>query len=330
MYFRINNGATEATTHTVTLNNTAMGIPTEYMASETESFADTTWLTYIVASSFTLSSGDGAKTVYFKVKNANGESAVVSDGITLKEYPVVSSFQVNNGAVETTSRTVTLDNTATGNPTEYMASETESFADATWLTYTAAPDFTLSSGGGVKTVFFKVKNASGESAVASDTITFKELPVVTAFQINNGAVDTTSRKVTINSTATGSPTQYMASESATFVRAKWKAYKGVPKFKLSASKGEKTVYFKVKNDTGESAVVSDTITLKAALAADAGIDQMVRRGSVVTLDGSRSFSFEENVPLTYQWSFVSLPSGMGSLLSDPQVGQSNFYPQKTG
>ena len=34
---------------------------------------------------FTLSASNGIKTVYFKVKNANGESPVVSDTITLKK-----------------------------------------------------------------------------------------------------------------------------------------------------------------------------------------------------------------------------------------------------
>ena len=70
----------------------------------------------------------------------------------------------------------------------------------------------------------------------------------------------------------------MASESPTFIRGTWKAYAGAPRFTLSASKGIKTVYFKVKNDKGV-AVVSDSITLKKALAAvvaDAGIDQLAQ------------------------------------------------------
>ena len=86
--------------------------------------------------------------------------------------------------------------------------------------------------------------------------------VVSIFQINNGAAGTTSRKVTLNNTATDSPTHYMASESPTFKRATWKAYTEAPRFRLSASKGVKTVYFKVKNAKGESSVVNDSITLK--------------------------------------------------------------------
>jgi len=76
--------------------------------------------------------------------------------------PTVTSFQIDNGAAETTSHTVTLNNTATGIPTHYMASESASFTGATWQTYAAAPPFTLSPGDGAKTVHFKVGNANGE------------------------------------------------------------------------------------------------------------------------------------------------------------------------
>ena len=57
---------------------------------------------------------------------------------------------------------------------------------------------------------------------------------------------------------------------------------------------------------------------------------MARKGSVVTLDGSRSFSSEENVPLAYEWSFISLPSGVGSLLSDSQSVNPTFTLKRQG
>jgi len=82
----------------------------------------------------------------------------------------VTSLAINNGAASTASRTVTLNNACTGSPTQYMAWESSSFSGATWQTYSTAPSFTLSSGNGTKTVYFKVKNASGESNSASDTI----------------------------------------------------------------------------------------------------------------------------------------------------------------
>lgn len=88
--------------------------------------------------------------------------------------PSLTWFAISNGAVETTIRTVTLNNACTGSPTQYIASESSSFAGATWQTYDTAPSFTLSPGNGTKTVYFKVKNEAGESSVASDTITLNE------------------------------------------------------------------------------------------------------------------------------------------------------------
>ncbi|HQL96488.1 MAG TPA: formylglycine-generating enzyme family protein, partial [Candidatus Hydrogenedentes bacterium] len=89
--------------------------------------------------------------------------------------PVVTAFAVNSGAATTTSPVVTLDNTATGSPAQYMASESPTFSGASWAAYGVSPLFTLSAGvGGVKTVYFKVRNAAlAESGVVSDTIDLK-------------------------------------------------------------------------------------------------------------------------------------------------------------
>jgi formylglycine-generating enzyme len=83
--------------------------------------------------------------------------------------PVITSLAINNGAVLTTNRTVTLNNTCTGNPTQYQASESPEFSGAAWLSYSASPSFTLSAKGS-QTVYFKVKNVIGESVVMSDSI----------------------------------------------------------------------------------------------------------------------------------------------------------------
>lgn len=84
--------------------------------------------------------------------------------------PVLASFSINSGAATTNSQTVTLNNTATCSPTHYMASESSNFSGASWQTYSASPSFTLSSGCGMKTVYLKLKNASGESNVMNDTV----------------------------------------------------------------------------------------------------------------------------------------------------------------
>ncbi|MCP4694363.1 MAG: Ig-like domain-containing protein, partial [Desulfobacterales bacterium] len=82
--------------------------------------------------------------------------------------PLVESFAVNNGEAVAEDRTATLNNVASGAPTHYMAGEFPDFANASWLEYSPAPTFLLSEGAGLKTVYFKVKNDSGESDALSD------------------------------------------------------------------------------------------------------------------------------------------------------------------
>lgn len=105
--------------------------------------------------------------------------------------PTVSSFAINNGSETATSLTVTLNNTCTNSPAYYMASESSSFTGASWQTYSTAPSFTLSSGGGTKTVYFKVKNSSGiESSVVSDSIVVESTPPVTTANPGGGVYTT--------------------------------------------------------------------------------------------------------------------------------------------
>ncbi len=180
---------------------------------------------------------------------------------TYLQLPVVLKYKISNGAASSITRQVTLNNQTSGNPTKYMASESQDFIGAVWQTYSDDPKFTLSAGGGIKTVYFKVENRAGESGVASDAIQLIVPPTVTSFEINNGATATSSRTVTLDNTATESPTYYMASQSSTFIGAIWKPYAAAPAFTLSSGNGTKTVYFKVKNAAGASKVVSETITL---------------------------------------------------------------------
>ena len=63
-----------------------------------------------------------------------------------------------------------VDNVSFGNPTHYMASESEDFGGADWIPYESSPFFTVSDGYGLKTVFMKVKNQDGDSAVKKDQI----------------------------------------------------------------------------------------------------------------------------------------------------------------
>ena len=265
--FEINNGVESTTDRRVTLNNDSTGTPTQYMASLNSQFMDAGWLTYNAAPIFTIQKGYGAKRIYFKVKNSAGiESNIVSDVIIISQSdsPFITRFKINNGAEITKDLTVRLNNTATRNPTEYMASEDPEFAGVEWGQYSHTPTFTLSEGNGIKEVFFKVRNNDGEAVPASDKIMLDrdETPNVVWFLINNGAKITNSRTVTLNNQTTGYPTHYKISEDPNFKGSDWKNYSIEPRFRLSKSKGLKTLYFKVKRKNIESAPKTDIIILE--------------------------------------------------------------------
>ena len=79
----INHGDALTINPVVTLNNVCTETPTFYMASESNAFTGASWQAYSASPTFTLSSSNGTKTVYFKVKNTAGESTVVNETITL-------------------------------------------------------------------------------------------------------------------------------------------------------------------------------------------------------------------------------------------------------
>ena len=93
--------------------------------------------------------------------------------------PTITSLAINHGDASTINSVVTLINVCTETPTFYMASESGAFTGASWQTYSTTPTFTFSSTNGTKTVYFKVKNAAGESPVVNDTITLNNEIVAT-------------------------------------------------------------------------------------------------------------------------------------------------------
>lgn len=83
--FSINNGDISTESQFVTTTQTINeSLATEYQLSENSGFSDAIWTAYVSNSSFTLSSGDATKTLYYRVKNADGRvSDTVSDTIDL-------------------------------------------------------------------------------------------------------------------------------------------------------------------------------------------------------------------------------------------------------
>ena len=85
---------------------------------------------------------------------------------------------------------------------------------------------------------------------------------------------------------------------------------------------------------GKVTSTQNTVTItttggNTAPVANAGPDQSVPVGTTVTLNGSGSNDADQN-PLTYDWSFISIPSGSAATLSNPTAAKPSFVADKAG
>ncbi|MCG3116645.1 MAG: PKD domain-containing protein [Candidatus Manganitrophus sp. SA1] len=96
--------------------------------------------------------------------------------------------------------------------------------------------------------------------------------------------------------------------------------------------GEYVIQLIVSDGIVQSAV--DIVVVVAAIpnaapTANAGPDQTVQKGNVVTLNGSGSFD-PDGDPLTYLWNFVSIPAGSGATLTHPATVSPTFTADRSG
>jgi hypothetical protein len=83
---------------------------------------------------------------------------------------------------------------------------------------------------------------------------------------------------------------------------------------------------------GTSDSTTDTVTIStenSAPVADAGDPQAAHAGETITLDGGRSQDADSD-PLTFVWSFVSVPAGSTAALSDPTAVNPTFVADVLG
>ena len=213
------------------------------------------WVSYVKETHWTLTSGDGMKTVYAECKNAEGQvSSTASDTVYLDTHkgPRIS-IEIDNGDDWTNTRDVKLGLYAYS---AYQCRYRNEHGDwSAWSSYSTRKSWTLSSGEGDKTVYFNCKDAAGKDlGTASADIYYSSKepnpPSGMSVKINNGASHTSSTDVYLTLHATNADACRLSNDGKSW--SSYTRYTTSMDWTLTSGGGKKTVYCQCKNDYGKN------------------------------------------------------------------------------
>ena len=267
----INGGAAFTNDILVTLTLSAVSAA-EVMISENSMFTGAAYEAYNTSKSFSLSPGDGMKTVYVKYKDALGNETAetISDTILLDtQGPSVSlaSTAASPTNVSPIPVAITFSEAVTGFTAEdiTVGNGSKGALSGSGKTYginitpSGQGEVTVDIGGGAA----EDEAGNENTAAARLAITYDTLPPESgSISINGGAAYTSGSAVTLTLSANDA-LKMMTSEDSSFAGAAYEAYTTVKSFALSAGDGAKTVCVKFKDAAGNetTGTISDTIIL---------------------------------------------------------------------
>lgn len=265
-----------ATTQTTAVTLTLSATDNSGMVSQMQFSNDGTTYSpaeaYATTKSWTLTSGDGTKTVYAKFKDAAGNwSTAVSDTIVLDSTAPTISTQSASGMTAAGATITWTTNEAATSQVDYGS--TTSYGQTTTLNATLVTSHSVAlSGLSAGTTYHyraRSKDAAGNERLGADatfttTAASDTTPPTGSITINSGATATNSTTATLTLSATdnaGAVSQMQFSnDGATYSAAE--AFATSKTWTLATGDGAKTVYAKFKDAAGNwSVAVSDTIVL---------------------------------------------------------------------
>jgi hypothetical protein len=285
---------TNSTSVTLGLSATDSGSGVHQMRFSNDNASWSTWEAYDTNKAWTLTSGDGTKTVYVQYRDyAGNASGSFSDTIILDTTAPSGSIVINGGAAYTNSTSVTLGLLATdsGSGVYQMRFSNDNASWSTWEAYSTSKVWTLTGGDSTKTVYVQYRdNLGNASGSFSDTIILDTTAPSGTIVINGGAAYTNSTSVTLGLSATdsGSGVYQMRFSNDNASWSTWEAYSTSKVWTLTGGDGTKTVYVQYSDNVGLiSGSFSDTIVL----------DTAVPTGTII-INGGDEYAYSTNVNLT--------------------------------
>jgi hypothetical protein len=279
--FNINDGAAFTIDREVTLTFEAVdhyGVAS-MIFSELEDFSDVSWVDYADNDTFSLSTGDGVKTIYVKFQDNNGhESEVYSATILLDTLPPTGSVDIDGGAIYTRNTTVTLTINATDpiGVQSMMVSNTSSMTGAQWVNFARTIQLNIPSGNGARSAYVKFRDVGGHvSAAFSDSITQDQEAPAVSVVINGGVAYTRAVNVTVDLTATENilvnTMQVGPGDGTAIAGLPWVPFQAQINLTLSQGEGTKTISARLQDAAGNigsansSSIVLDSTAPKTTM-----------------------------------------------------------------
>lgn len=239
---------------------------TEVLIGNDSTFAGSVWQPYEKEQTWTLSQGDGPKTVFAKFRShTETESRVFRQSLILDTTPPTPlQIKLNDGKPGTLNQYLNVQLEAMA--ADFMqVSDREDFDQAVWRRYHQRPfNFICSPGSGIRTIYARFKDEAGNiSPAISATVNLEVPPGSYRITINNGQEFTNQpdRQVTLSILATFAE-EMMLSNFPDFKGARWEPFAESKTWVLTEGDGLKTVYAKFKSHTQTvSGVAKDQIVL---------------------------------------------------------------------
>lgn len=266
------------------------------------------WEEFSTTKDWTLQSGDGARTVYYQIKdNAGLISEAYSDTIILDIAPPTGSIIINGDATYTTTTTVTLTLSATDSTSgiSKMRFSNDNITYTEWQAYTTSNPWTLQNGDGEKTVYVQFQDKAGLTSTYIDIIVLDTTQPTGSITIAEDATYTNSTSVTLKLSAhdvtSGVAQMRFSNDNTTW--SDWETYNTFKSWILLTGDGTKGVTVQYRDNAGLTSFYSDLIILDTTKpTANAGAGKTVTEDTLVTFDGSAST--DENGITSYIWTFT--------------------------
>ncbi|MFA4906133.1 MAG: right-handed parallel beta-helix repeat-containing protein [Candidatus Margulisiibacteriota bacterium] len=192
--------------------------------------------------------------------------------------------RTNGSTLYTNELTVTVEaNGVTGVPVSMRLAQDVAFTQnaTAWLTYSAQTEYALTAGEGLRTVYYKIRDAAtNESSAASQSITVDTVsPGVESIllkDITSGStLESNSLTVTVEASGVSAEAiQMRIAENVSFTTNStgWITYVPTTEYTFTAGEGSRTAYYQVRDiASNESNTVNHSIAIDTAGPSAAGI-----------------------------------------------------------